>query len=140
MEEQRNHGCRMCTAIVEDETALVQIYKKAFAKKGIEICFVAEDGFEAVEKFNRCEVKPCVVLMDNRLPQMSGIEATKEMLRLHPGTRVIFLSGDTDAQDEAMKAGAFQFLKKPTSLRSIVSSIQDAMKRPAIIRAYSQTA
>jgi DNA-binding NtrC family response regulator len=121
----------MCTAIVEDEIALIRIYEKAFARKGIEICFVAEDGAEAVEKFCRCQVKPCVVLMDNRLPGMNGIEATKEMLKLHPGTRVIFLSGDADAKDEALKAGAFLFLKKPTSLQDIMGSIQNAMKPTA---------
>jgi DNA-binding NtrC family response regulator len=129
MDEQTGHGCRMCTAIVEDEPALVQIYEKAFARKGIEVCFVAEDGLEAVEKFNRCEVKPCVVLMDNRLPQMNGIEVAKEMLRLQPDTRIIFLSGDADARDEAMRAGAFLFLKKPTSLRDIMGSIQNAMSK-----------
>jgi two-component system, chemotaxis family, chemotaxis protein CheY len=129
-EEQINHDCGMCTAIVEDETALIQIYEKAFARKGIRICFVAEDGIEAVEKFNRCHVKPCVVLMDNRLPQMNGIEAAKEMLRLEPGTRIIFLSGDADAREDALNAGAFLFLKKPTSLRDIMGSIQDAMGKP----------
>jgi two-component system, chemotaxis family, chemotaxis protein CheY len=127
MDEQNDQGCRMCMAIVEDETALVQIYEKAFARKGIAVCFVAEDGLEAVEKFNRCEVRPCVVLMDNRLPQMNGIEAMKEILRLQPDTRIIFLSGDADARDEAMRAGAFLFLKKPTSLRDIMGSIQNAM-------------
>jgi CheY-like chemotaxis protein len=91
---------------------------------------VAEDGLEAVEKFNRCHVKPCVVLMDNRLPQMNGIDATKEMLKLEPGTRIIFLSGDADAKEEALKAGAFLFLKKPTSLRDIILSIQNAMGKP----------
>ena len=107
MEEQSDHGCRLCTAIVEDETALIQIYEKAFARNGIPVRFVAEDGLEAIEKFNRCHVKPCVVLMDNRLPRMNGIEAAKAMLKTEPGTRVIFLSGDADAKDEALKAGAF---------------------------------
>ncbi len=114
----------MCTAIVEDETALIQIYEKAFARNGIPVCFVAEDGLEAIEKFNRCHVKPCVVLMDNRLPRMNGIDAAKAMLKTEPGTRVIFLSGDADARDEALKAGAFLFLKKPTSLRDIMGSIR----------------
>jgi two-component system, chemotaxis family, chemotaxis protein CheY len=127
MEEQNDHGCRMCTAIVEDESALIRIYEKAFERKGIHVCFVAEDGIEAVEKFCQCQVKPRVVLMDNRLPRMNGIEATKEMLKMHPSTRVIFLSGDADAREEALKAGAFLFLKKPTSLSDIMGSIQDAM-------------
>ncbi len=117
----------MCTAIVEDETALIKIYERAFERKGIPVCFVALDGMEAVEKFDRCQVKPCVVLMDNRLPRMNGIEATKEMLKLNPGTRVIFLSADADARSEAMKAGAFLFLKKPTSISDITGSIKAAM-------------
>jgi DNA-binding NtrC family response regulator len=122
----------MCTAIVEDETALIQIYEKAFARKGIRVCFIAGNGLEAVEKFNQCPVKPCVVLMDNRLPRMNGIEAAKAMLKMEPCTRIIFLSGDIDVRDEALKAGAFLFLKKPTSLRDIMGSIQDAMGKPTV--------
>jgi two-component system chemotaxis response regulator CheY len=120
----------MCTAIVEDEKALIQIYEKVFARNGIHVCFVAGDGLEAVEKFNLCDVKPCVVLMDNRLPLMNGIEAAKAILKMEPCTRIIFLSGDADARDEALKAGAFLFLKKPTSLRDIMGSIQAAMGKP----------
>jgi DNA-binding NtrC family response regulator len=130
MEEKNDHGCSMCTAIVEDESAPIRIYEKVFERKGIHVCFVAEGGIEAVEKFCRCQVKPYVVLMDNRLPRMNGIEATKEMLKMHPGTKVIFLSGDADAKEEALKAGAFPFLKKPTSLNDIMGSIQNAMGKP----------
>jgi two-component system chemotaxis response regulator CheY len=139
MEDQSDHDCRMCTAIVEDETALVRIYEKALERKGIHVCFVAEDGMEAVDKFLRCQVKPCVVLMDNRLPVMNGIEAAKEMLKAEPGTRIIFLSGDADARDEALKAGAFLFLKKPTSLHDLTATIQDAMNHEAV-RAHPYTA
>lgn len=117
----------MCTAIVDDEKDLIVVYQKALAKKGIPVCFVANDGLEAVKKFTGCDNKPSVVIMDYRLPVMNGIEATREMLKLEPETKIIFISGDISAQEDAIKAGAYHFLKKPTSIREITTVITQAM-------------
>lgn len=133
--DAHDHCCRLCIGIVEDETALIKVYEKAFERKGIRVCFIAEDGAEAVEKFRRCQVKPDVILMDNRLPRMSGIEAMKALLKTDPGIRVIFLSGDADARDEAIKAGAYLFLKKPASLHDLIGAIHHATSRHAVVPA-----
>lgn len=125
-----NPSCSLGIAIVEDEKDLVKIFEKAFSKKGIFICFVAYDGLEAVRKFMECTSKPRVVLMDNRLHVMNGIEATKEILMMAPDTRVVFLSADSGAEDEAIGAGAFLFLKKPTSLKDIVGTVENALGEP----------
>ena len=117
----------MCTAIVDDEKDLIVVYQKALAKKGIPVCFVANDGLEAVRKFTGCDSKPSVVIMDYRLPIMNGIEATREMLKLEPETKIIFVSGDISAKEDALKAGAFHFLKKPTSIREITNLVTQAM-------------
>ena len=69
-------ACRVGIAVVEDEQDLVKIFTKAFAKKGIQICFVAFDGLEAVKKYIECEPKPHTIIMDYRLPVMDGIDAT----------------------------------------------------------------
>ncbi len=113
-------------AIVEDEKDLVKVYEMIFQKKGILVCFVAYDGLEAVRKFIECTPKPHVMLMDYRLPVMNGVEATKEILKIDPDTRIIFLSADAGARDEAMRAGAFAFLKKPAGIKEIVGAAEEA--------------
>ena len=120
-------ACRVGIAIVEDEKTLVKLYERAFAKHNITICFVAYDGLEAVKKYIECTPKPHVVIMDYRLPVMNGIEATKELLRFDPDISIIFLSADIGVKEDAIKAGARVFLKKPASLNVIINSVKQAM-------------
>ena len=122
-----NLACRVGIAVVEDEKDLVKIYTKAFAKRGIEICFVAFDGLEAVKKYVDCEPKPHTIIMDYRLPIMDGIDATREILRVDSDAKVIFLSADIQAKEEAMQAGAFMFIKKPVSIKTITDAVESAI-------------
>lgn len=116
--------CRVGIAIVEDEKDLVKTYERLFARKNIQVCFVAYDGIEAIKKFVACMPRPNVVIMDYRMPIMNGIEATKEILKIDPGAKIIFLSADIGVKEEAMQAGAFIFLNKPASLNDILNSVK----------------
>lgn len=126
--------CRAGIAVVEDERALVDVLLKLFAKRGIRVCFVAYDGGEAILKFLRSTPKPHIVLMDYRMPTVNGIEATVEILKIDPETRIIFLSADIDVKADALKAGAMIFLKKPASIKDIDKAIGDiAQSVPGLI-------
>lgn len=119
--------CAIGIAIVEDEKDLVKAYRKAFAKHGIQVCFVAYDGVEAVKKYLESAPRPHVIIMDYRLPIMNGIDATKKILTTDPDASIIFLSADIQVKAEAMQAGAFSFLKKPAELKDIIDSTMRAM-------------
>ncbi len=119
-------------AIVEDEKELVDVYVKLFTRRGIPVCFVAYDGLEAIKKFMECLPKPHIILMDYRLPGMSGLDATREMLKIDPDAKVIFISADFSVRASALEAGAFTFIKKPASLRVITDTIEQ------LIDAYPQ--
>jgi CheY-like chemotaxis protein len=120
-----NNECRAGIAVVEDEKALVDVLLKLFAKRGIRVCFVAYDGGEAILKFIRSTPKPHIILMDYRMPTVNGIDATIEILKIDPETRIIFLSADIDVKEEALKSGAMIFLKKPASIKDIDKAIGD---------------
>ncbi len=125
-------GCRVGIAVVEDEKGLVKLYQKVFDKKGIKICFIAFDGLEAVKKFIECLPKPHVILMDYRLPIMDGIAATKDILKMDPDVKIIFLSADVGIKEEALRAGAFMFLKKPVGIIDISKAVETAFSEAAI--------
>lgn len=113
-------------AIVEDERDLSRMYQMILGKMKVPISFVAGTGLDAIIEFRACTVKPRVVLMDNRLPKMSGVEATRAILSMAPDTRIIFLSADSGAKDEAIAAGATLFLSKPARVSDIIDAVESA--------------
>ena len=110
-------------AIVDDEKGVVRTYELLFKRRGIPVAFVAYDGPEAVEKFKIVNPKPAVVIIDFRLPSMSGIDVMVVMLNSAPDTRIIFISGDDSVRDEAFGAGADVFMKKPAGIKEMTDAI-----------------
>lgn len=74
------------------------------------------------------ELTPDVVLMDVRMPDMTGPEATREMLAHDPGARVLALTVSSDDSDVSavLQAGACGFLSKDTPIDSLVVAIHAA--------------
>jgi two-component system, NarL family, response regulator DegU len=89
----------------------------------IEVVAEAGDGLEAIDKVNECH--PDVVLMDLRMPNMDGLEATKRIRSQFSSTAVIVLTiYDNDAYIvDAVKAGAVGYLLKDTSRDLLVHAI-----------------
>jgi DNA-binding NtrC family response regulator len=115
-------------AVVDDEPQLVRTYELLFKRLQIPLAFYAYDGHEALEKFRKASPRPGVVIIDNRLPSMSGIDVMKTILAIEPGTKAIFISGDEGVKQESLDAGASVFLKKPTSLKEITATINSLLE------------
>ncbi|CAJ37575.1 predicted response regulator [Methanocella arvoryzae MRE50] len=101
--------------------------------KGIPVTFIAYDGEEAVRKFRESSPRPQVMIMDYRMPIMDGVEAARTILSLEPDTKIIFVSADTGAREEAMKAGAAAFLEKPAGLKEIIDQVEKVMSQKSTI-------
>jgi DNA-binding NtrC family response regulator len=114
-------------AIVDDEMGVVRTYKLLFKRRNIPLSFTALEGPEAIEKFRNANPKPGVVIIDYRLPSISGLQVMREILALEPGTKVIFISGDESSRQESLDAGATVFMKKPTSIKEITETINKLM-------------
>ncbi len=110
-------------AIVDDEVDVVRTYVLLFNRRKIPLSFTALDGPDAIEKFTKADPRPGVVIVDYRLPSMSGLEVMKELLTIEPGTKVIFVSGDDSVQKESLDAGAAIFLKKPANIKTITDTV-----------------
>jgi two-component system, chemotaxis family, chemotaxis protein CheY len=114
-------------ALVDDEAELVRTYELFFLRRQVPVAFVAYDGKTALEKFRDSNARPVVVLVDYRMPLMSGLELTGDIKKLEPGTKVVFISADESVRQEAIKAGANVFLKKPISLRILIDATRALM-------------
>lgn len=95
---------------------------------GHDIVGEAADGFEAVAAVDR--VRPDLVLMDVRMPGMSGIEAIRRLALEHPEIAVVMLTVSEDEDDlfEAIRAGARGYLFKSLDARQL-RSMMEAVER-----------
>jgi DNA-binding NarL/FixJ family response regulator len=93
----------------------------------VEVVGQAGDGAEAVEMADR--LRPDVVLMDLRMPNLDGIEATRRIVAEFPEVRVLLLTVlDADSNViQALKAGASGYILKDSKPDSIVSSLLAVM-------------
>src|ERR1044071_1921355 len=84
----------------------------------------AENGTDAVQACKK--LRPDIVLMDIGLPGMNGIEATEEILRHCPGTRVVILSmyDDENSVVSAIRSGARAFVLKKASSTELLDALR----------------
>ena len=89
-----------------------------------EVVGQAKDGAEAVQAAS--ELLPDVVVMDVRMPNMSGVEACREIMESQPDTRVVMLTASTeeDAVIEAVAAGATCYLQKVSGRDELLSTLR----------------
>lgn len=90
----------------------------------IEVVGEAEDGREAVEKVG--QLLPDVVLMDNTMPTLNGLEATRQIKKQFPEIMVLILTMHTDEEYifQFLQAGASGYLIKKTAPKELVSAIK----------------
>ena len=114
----------MRVLIVDDHAMVRQSLAQALKEEpGIEVVGEAPDGVAAIQLADR--LQPDVVLMDIVMPQLDGIEATRQIVRNHPETRVVGLSvHDSMAYAARMfEAGACAYLLKDCNIEDLVREI-----------------
>lgn len=112
-------------ALVDDQTLVRQGVRSLLAlADGIEVVAEAADGKQAVELIP--QVRPDVVLMDMRMPVMSGLEALQTLARTGqlPPTIILTTFDDDQLVLAGIKAGAKGYLLKDVSLDQLVGAIQ----------------
>jgi DNA-binding NarL/FixJ family response regulator len=127
--------------LVADDQSLVRAGFRMLLSEEDEIEVVAEaaNGLEAVEKAVRFE--PTVILMDIRMPELDGLEATRQILAAGGGARILILTTfDLDEYVyEALRAGASGFVLKDDPPEQLIAAIRtvaagDALLSPAVTR------
>ncbi len=116
--------------VVDDNETLREALAEALDDRGIAVVGQATDGRAACEA--AVALRPDVVVMDIRMPDMSGPEATAWLGSRCPGIRVVGLTAyEDEALHDAMgRAGAASVLVKGASIRQIVGAIAGAASVP----------
>ena len=123
------------TLLIVDDSEVVRVGLRALigAEADIEIVGEAKSVGDAVEKATH--LRPEVILLDVRLPDGSGIDACRQILRRMPEARVIILTSVIDDRivDDAIRAGAHGYLLKEIDARGLLSAIRDVAVGKSIL-------
>jgi DNA-binding NarL/FixJ family response regulator len=127
--------------LIVDDDKLMRAGLRAVlsSDEGIEVVGEADDGRAAIDSARR--LRPDVVLMDVRMPEMDGITATREVLEAAPEARVVIVT--TFEEDDyvfgGLAAGASGFLLKRTGPEELIAAIHtvaggEALLSPSVTR------
>lgn len=107
--------------VVEDEVELLELYSMILGNEYI--VFTTDSGREAIEIFDR--ERPEVIIVDIKLPDISGVEVTKHAKTINPNVSIIGISAYRERFKEILEAGAVTVLQKPFLVKDIRKVIQD---------------
>ncbi len=113
--------------LVEDTPVNMYVLQRVFNKEGFEV-LEATDGKEAITKAEK--EKPDVVLMDMRLPGMSGYEAVTVLRRKMPSLPIIAVTADALPGDEewCLNLGCAGYFSKPIKYREVIDAVYRIIK------------
>jgi signal transduction histidine kinase len=114
--------------LVDDEAEFRQPLAKRLAKRGL-VSDQAADGDECLSVLEKKAMD--VVVLDVKMPGMSGIEVLRNITAKYPRTEVILLTGQASASDgvAGIKSGAFDYLTKPIELEHLFNKIVQAYEK-----------
>ena len=111
--------------LIVDDSKIIKkmIYDICSQFTGISIVGFASDGEEAISLF--LKTKPQIVTMDLTMPNIDGIEAIKEIMKIENKTKILVISALSDQETalESISLGASGFLYKPFSKEELVEAI-----------------
>ena len=117
--------------LVDDDDPFGPRWAASSSRHGFGVTLAAS-GEDALARL--AEREPDVVLLDLRLPGMSGLDTLKIIRERHPATDVIVLTGhgSIDTAIESIRMGAFDYVGKPCPLDELEVRIQRALERQAL--------
>jgi DNA-binding NarL/FixJ family response regulator len=130
--------------IADDHTIVREGFRKMIElEEDIEVVGEAQDGRQAAAQ--AIKLHPDVVLMDIAMPLLNGLEATRQLLKALPATKVLILSAHSDDAyvKSATESGASGFLLKQTSAHEVCRAIREVVNgktyfTPSISRHFAR--
>jgi DNA-binding response OmpR family regulator len=115
--------------LVDDEPDVLETTKWAFEAVGYEVS-TARSGEDAIKRM--AESKPDLLLVDYKLPQMSGLDFIRLARALDPSVSAIIITGLTHQTESVEKAceelGTYAFLHKPLRMEEVLQIVKNALQ------------
>jgi DNA-binding NarL/FixJ family response regulator len=120
---------RITVLLAEDHMIVREGLRKMLElERDLEVVGEAQEGRQAVALAKK--LRPAVVLMDIAMPRLNGLEATRQVLKALPATKVLILSAHSDDAyvKNATESGAVGFLLKQSSAHEVCRAIREVQK------------
>ena len=113
--------------VIEDDSVVRKILKRLFECDGY-VVDLAHNGTLGLELFRK--TRPCALVLDLRLPGMSGQEVCRQITQAAPGLPIIVLSAKSDVLDKVLllEIGAYDYVTKPFSPRELLARVRAALR------------
>jgi len=113
--------------VVEDDPAVQKALRRLFESEGYTV-EVQADGTSAMESFHAAP--PAVIILDLRLPKLSGGDVCKEIKAQAPTLPIVVLSATSDVSDKVLllELGADDYVTKPFSPRELLARVRAALR------------
>jgi DNA-binding response OmpR family regulator len=114
--------------IIEDNRAMQRTLQRLFEADGLQVR-IASDGIEGLESFRK--ESPTVIVLDLKLPRMSGKELCRAFKSHSASMPVVVLSADSQIEDKVLllELGADDYVTKPFSPKELLARVRRAMRR-----------
>lgn len=119
---------KMMVLLVEDHAIVRQGLRRLLEERGLVVAGEASDGRQAVKMAR--ELDPDIVIMDITLPRLGGIEATRKIRKMNPGTKVIMLTIHDEESFiyKSLDAGANGYMVKDKATDDLLDAIDTVMR------------
>jgi DNA-binding response OmpR family regulator len=116
--------------IVEDDPAVQKALRRLFETEGYAV-ETQSDGKSALDSFQACA--PAAIVLDLRLPKVSGRDVCKEIKNISPSLPIVVLSAASDVSDKVLllELGADDYVTKPFSPRELLARVRAALRHTA---------
>jgi hypothetical protein len=115
--------------LVDDEAVIRNLGRAILQRQGYRV-LLAEDGKQAVEIYQKEKDQIDLVILDLTMPQLSGRDALRCLLKINPRVRVLFSSGySAEHVTESEKDGVLGFINKPYRPQELANTVRDALDR-----------
>lgn len=124
-----NRAAAAIVYVVDDDPLVRRLLVEALAGVGLDV-EPCESGEIFMQQFR--PGGPTCVLLDVRMPRVTGPEVHEWLAREHPGIPVIFLTGYADVSTavRAMRRGAFDFIEKPFNVQRLIERVHESLRPP----------
>lgn len=121
------------TLIVDDDRTIGEVLRELLSKEGGSVDVVA-DGVDAVSYLKRTPVD--ILITDLMMPNVGGLEVLRQAKLVNQDVVVIIITGHASLETaiEAVREGAYNYIKKPFKLQEIEISFDNAMEKVGLVR------